>query len=107
MKMNLFGKTFATLFGCAIDRDACGLEVAIAHLFTGSLGAAETGGVSETARTIAAAISNARFIMAKNTDRSAYSHSIVPGGLLVISRVTRFTSRTSLVMRVEILASTS
>jgi hypothetical protein len=36
-----------------------------------------------------------------------YSHSMVPGGLDVMSRTTRLTSRTSLVMRVEILASTS
>ena len=37
----------------------------------------------------------------------AHSHSMVPGGLLVTSRVTRLTSATSFVMRVEILASTS
>jgi hypothetical protein len=37
----------------------------------------------------------------------AYSHSMVPGGLLVTSSTTRFTSGTSLVIRVEILASTS
>jgi hypothetical protein len=37
----------------------------------------------------------------------AYSHSIVPGGLLVTSSTTRLTSGTSLVIRVEILASTS
>src|SRR4051812_48785290 len=36
-----------------------------------------------------------------------YSHSIVPGGLLVTSSTTRFTAGTSLVMRVEIRASTS
>ncbi len=36
-----------------------------------------------------------------------HSHSMVPGGLLVTSRTTRLTSRTSLVMRVETLASTS
>ena len=36
-----------------------------------------------------------------------YSHSMVPGGLLVTSRVTRLTSGTSLVIRVEILASRS
>ena len=36
-----------------------------------------------------------------------YSHSMVPGGLLVTSRTTRLTSLTSLVIRVEILASTS
>ena len=36
-----------------------------------------------------------------------YSHSIVPGGLLVTSSTTRLTSSTSLVIRVEILASTS
>ena len=37
----------------------------------------------------------------------AYSHSIVPGGLLVTSSTTRLTSGTSLVIRVEILARTS
>jgi len=37
----------------------------------------------------------------------SYSHSMVPGGLLVTSSTTRFTSRTSLVMRVEIFSSTS
>jgi hypothetical protein len=37
----------------------------------------------------------------------AHSHSIVPGGLLVTSRVTRLISRTSLVIRVEMRASTS
>jgi hypothetical protein len=36
-----------------------------------------------------------------------YSHSMVPGGLLVMSSTTRLTSRTSLVIRVEIRASTS
>ncbi len=36
--------------------------------------------------------------------RGRYSHSMVPGGLLVTSSVTRLISRTSLVMRVEILA---
>jgi len=36
-----------------------------------------------------------------------YSHSMVPGGLLVTSSTTRLTSGTSLVIRVEIRASTS
>ncbi|MDT5009830.1 MAG: hypothetical protein QOH57_1447 [Mycobacterium sp.] len=36
-----------------------------------------------------------------------YSHSIVPGGLLVMSSTTRFTSDTSLVIRVEMRSSTS
>jgi len=36
-----------------------------------------------------------------------YSHSMVPGGLLVMSSVTRLTSRTSLVMRVEIFSNRS
>ena len=36
-----------------------------------------------------------------------YSHSMVPGGLLVTSRTTRLMSRTSLVIRVEIRASRS
>ena len=38
---------------------------------------------------------------------AGYSHSMVPGGLLVTSRTTRLTSGTSLVIRVEIRASTS
>jgi len=37
----------------------------------------------------------------------AHSHSMVPGGLLVMSSATRLTSRTSLVIRVEIRASRS
>ncbi len=36
-----------------------------------------------------------------------YSHSMVPGGLLVMSRTTRFTSRTSLVIRVDMAAKRS
>ena len=36
-----------------------------------------------------------------------YSHSIVPGGLLVISKVTRLIPATSFVIRFEIFASTS
>jgi len=39
--------------------------------------------------------------------RLLYSHSMVPGGLLVTSSTTRFTSRTSFVMRVEMRAITS
>ena len=37
----------------------------------------------------------------------SYSHSMVPGGLLVTSSTTRLTSATSLVIRVEIRSSTS
>ena len=107
MKVKVFGKTLAIVFGWTIDGDACAFEVTFVHFLTGSLATAETVGVSEAAKTIAVAITKVRFIMAKNTDCSGYSHSIVAGGLLVISRVTRFTSRTSLVMRVEILARTS
>ena len=40
-------------------------------------------------------------------ERLAHSHSMVPGGLEVMSRVTRLTSATSLVMRVEIRSITS
>ena len=36
-----------------------------------------------------------------------YSHSMVPGGLLVTSSTTRLTSGTSLVMRVEMRSRTS
>ena len=38
---------------------------------------------------------------------SAYSHSIVAGGLLEMSYTTRFTPFTSLMMRLEIRAKTS
>ena len=38
---------------------------------------------------------------------AGYSHSMVPGGLLVTSIATRLISRTSLVIRVEIVSSTS
>ncbi len=43
----------------------------------------------------------------RSSELVAHSHSMVPGGLLVTSSTTRLTSVTSLVMRVEILASTS
>ena len=43
----------------------------------------------------------------RESRRSAYSHSMVPGGLDVTSSTTRLTSRTSLVIRVEIFSSTS
>ena len=43
----------------------------------------------------------------RGSGRPAHSHSMVPGGLDVISRVTRLISRTSLVMRVEMRLSTS
>lgn len=39
--------------------------------------------------------------------RENHSHSMVPGGFEVTSSTTRLTSRTSFVMRLEILASTS
>jgi hypothetical protein len=40
-------------------------------------------------------------------DPRAYSHSIVPGGLLVMSSTTRLTSRISLIMREAICSSSS
>src|SRR5580693_9397262 len=40
------------------------------------------------------------------TFAALYSHSMVPGGLLVMSSTTRLTSDTSLVMRVEMRSST-
>ena len=42
-----------------------------------------------------------------SVERRAYSHSMVPGGLEVTSYTTRFTSGTSLTMRLESLASRS
>src|SRR5579859_1267264 len=44
---------------------------------------------------------------ARSEEKVFYSHSMVAGGLLVMSRTTRFTSGTSLVTRVEMRASTS
>lgn len=65
MKVKVFGNTFAIVFGCAIEGAACGLEVALVHFLTGSLGAAETAGVREAAKAIAAAMTKIRFMMAK------------------------------------------
>jgi hypothetical protein len=65
MKVKVVGKTLAIVFGCAIDGEACGLEVALVHFLTGSLAAAETDGVSEAAITSADAMIKVRFIMAK------------------------------------------
>jgi hypothetical protein len=65
MKVKVVGRTLAMVFGWAIDGDACGLEFALVHFFTGSLVDAETAGASETARIIAVAITKVRFIMAK------------------------------------------
>jgi hypothetical protein len=39
--------------------------------------------------------------------RQGYSHSMVPGGLLVMSNTTRLTSRNSLIMREAIVSSKS
>jgi hypothetical protein len=47
------------------------------------------------------------WLSSKLRKNGSYSHSIVPGGLLVMSRTTRFTSLTSLVIRVETRARTS
>jgi hypothetical protein len=44
---------------------------------------------------------------ASENSSTSYSHSMVPGGLLVMSSTTRLTSATSLVMRVEMRSSTS
>jgi hypothetical protein len=43
----------------------------------------------------------------RSRNRCSYSHSIVAGGLLVTSSTTRFTSGTSLVIRVDIRARTA
>ena len=59
----MVGKDLATVFGCKTEGDECGLEVALLQIFTGSLGAAETVGASETAKTIAVAVTKVRFIM--------------------------------------------
>jgi hypothetical protein len=44
---------------------------------------------------------------ANRAESARYSHSMVPGGLLVMSNTTRFTPLTSLTMRLLIRASTS
>ena len=45
---------------------------------------------------------HSNYAKARNSTRSHYSHSIVPGGLLVTSYTTRFTPFTSLMMRVAV-----
>lgn len=44
---------------------------------------------------------------AESSGAGDHSHSMVPGGLLVMSTTTRFTSGTSLVMRVEMISRVS
>src|SRR3954447_12059915 len=66
-------------------------------------------------RTLADADDEGLSLGRRGSDRSvngvvplvAHSHSMVPGGLLVTSTTTRLTSGTSLVIRVEMRASTS
>jgi hypothetical protein len=65
MKVKVVGKTLAIVFGCAIEGETCGLDVALVHFLTGSLVAAETAGVSDAAITSADAMIKVRFIMAK------------------------------------------
>ena len=48
-----------------------------------------------------------RVVPRRLAPRRVYSHSIVPGGLLVMSSTTRFTSRISLIMREAICSSRS
>ena len=45
--------------------------------------------------------------IAPGPTKTPHSHSIVPGGLLVMSYTTRFTPFTSLTMRLEIVSSRS
>jgi hypothetical protein len=58
-------------------------------------------------RTFAVECAASRTFAALGPPRRSYSHSMVPGGLLVMSSTTRLTSATSLVMRVEMRSSTS
>ncbi len=51
--------------------------------------------------------SNLIFYFLARSEKSSYSHSIVPGGFEVTSNTTRFTSETSFVIRFEIRANTS
>jgi hypothetical protein len=67
-------------------------------------------GVSTRHAARASITSEARSVACECHRRPAlvtYSHSIVPGGLLVTSSTTRLISRTSFVIRVEMRASTS
>ena len=71
-------------------------------------------GIRECAagRTLAAQCSASRTFAAESRRKPqkagrTYSHSMVPGGLLVMSSTTRLTSGTSLVIRVEMRSSTS
>jgi hypothetical protein len=57
--------------------------------------------------TLDAANTTGRHRWVDGMHHDCYSHSMVPGGLLVTSSTTRLTSATSLVIRVEIRSSTS
>ncbi len=64
-KVNVVGKDFAMVFGCATDGAACGRAVALVQFFTGSLLAAETAGAKEAAVASDSATIKVRFIMSK------------------------------------------
>ena len=68
-------------------------------------GSAKSNDATRVSATIAALLLIALILL--QTNMYFYSHSIVAGGFEVISRITRLTSRTSLVMRFEIFARTS
>ncbi len=94
-----------------VDRVACGGlaggEVADLRLDPAGPGRVAVGHVGDDHGRQASPVSTTNRPPDPCPSAPAHSHSMVPGGLLVTSRTTRLTSRTSLVMRVEMVASTS
>ena len=65
MKVKVVGRTLDTVFGCIIEGDECGREVALVQIFTGSLGAADAAGARVTATPMTVATTNTCFMMGK------------------------------------------
>ncbi len=96
--VNFFGKVVSAFLGVAIFFGSWPTALVGVH-FNAAACALGTNEIEPTRKT--------NPITAVETLFTSYSHSIVAGGLLVTSNTTRFTSRTSFVIRVEIFSRTS
>ena len=116
----------STRVGCLSVAGACALAVGLAQPLTdvGRSAAVEVTGVNDVTAIAKAQSADILFIVEFLfpfnffasvhfiptqflCECSFHSHSIVPGGLLVTSNATRFTSRTSLVILVDIFSRVS
>jgi len=107
-----FASFLSTVVGCLSVAGACAFEVGLAQPATdvGRSAADELTTVKEDAAIAKAQSVESLFNFIPILflcECTFHSHSIVPGGLLVTSKTTRFTSRTSFVIRVEIFSKVS